>query len=267
MDDFDSIGKEVMKSIVEYNVLLKSIEFELKISGGWLKPIRLKQLTGVLAQNRVEKWFEENKKKHKNFIVRNKLKTEVMGPEDWRFYFSEDELKAAYNRIALGEDEIENSSASGSDSDPSEDNLEEVKIQELPSPNKPKIKTEENPESLISGQPLSRAELKTSNNSKRPFQTNKKTRKSEQNFYPHTSRRTLNILDNTIRPQSSSKLIFHKDTRSGRTTPGLSPMIFKTFRKNFGFYQQMLSTKSQMTNGNLEIMCTKLLTKKQKYNK
>lgn len=262
MDDFYCIGKEVMKSIVEYNVLLKSIEFELKISGGWLKPIRLKQLTGMLAQNRVEKWFEENKKKHKNFIVRSKLKTEVMGPEDWRFYFTEEELKVAYNRIALGEDEVENSS--GSDSDPSEDNIEVVKIQELPSPKKPKIKSEEtsNP-----AQGLSRSELKTSNISKRPFQTNKKARKSEQNFYPHTSRRTLNILENTIRPQSSSKLIFHKEARSGRTTPGLSPMIFKTFRKNFGFYQQMLSTKSQMANGNLEIMCTKLLTKKQKYNK
>lgn len=62
-EDFNLIGKEVIKSVVEYNMLLKSIAFELKINGGWLKPIRLKQLTGVLAQDKVEKWYEESKKK------------------------------------------------------------------------------------------------------------------------------------------------------------------------------------------------------------
>lgn len=258
-----------MKSIVEYNFLLKSIEFELKISGGWLKPIRLKQLTGTLAQNKVEKWFEDNKKKHKNFIVRSKVKKDTLKPDDWRVYFTEEELKAAYQRIVLGEDEIENSS--GSDSDPSIDNIEEVKIQTIPRTSNPPLNPPPKPSEILDpikpSQVLSKSEVSTSYYSKRPFQAKKKVRKSEQSFYPHTSRRTLNIFENTIRPQSSSKLISHKEARSGRTTPGLSPMIFKTFRKNFGFYQQMLSTKSQMAHGSLEIMCTKLLTKKQKNNK
>ena len=34
MQDYLNIGSEVMQSIVEYNAMLKSIEFELKINGG-----------------------------------------------------------------------------------------------------------------------------------------------------------------------------------------------------------------------------------------
>jgi hypothetical protein len=242
----------------------------LKINGGWLKPIRLKQLTGVLAQDKVEKWYEESKKKHRNFIVRSKIKKNDKIAEDWREFFTEDELKAAYKRISLGEDEVEISS--GSDSDPSFDNLEEIRIPEMrefkeikeikEAKPKPLIKTDEYLAKLTEN--ISRSEIKTSYYAKRSFETKKKVRKSEQSLYPHTSRKNLNTLENTIRPQSSSKLISYKETRSGRTTPGLSPMIFKTFRKNFGFYQQLLSTKSKMPNGSLEIMCTKLATKKSK---
>ena len=63
-------------------------------------------------------------------------------------YFTEDELKSAYQRILDGIDEQEEDS-SGSDSNPSEDNLNEVEIiketEEIKQPNvEVKIKTEEN---------------------------------------------------------------------------------------------------------------------------
>ena len=95
----------------------------------------------------------------------------------------------------------------------------------------------------------------------------KKTiRKSVQAFYPHTSRSALSKLDDSIRPQTSSKIFSRRGSRSGRNTPGLSPMIFNTFRKNLGFYQQMLTAKSNIAQGSLEIMCKKLITtKKLKY--
>lgn len=280
MQDYLHIGSEAMKSVMEYNSLLKSIEFELKISGGWLKPIRLKQLTGVLAQDRLEKQYEETKKKNRNFILRSKIQPDFTSHEDWRMYFSEEELKDAYKRIELGEDEVENDT-SGSESEPSLDNIIEVEIiqtkEEIPIKEVIQIKEERSiihkpiiHEGYSSPRPegiLSHSINSSLNQSKRP-PPKKKTRKSEQAFYPHTSRSVLNKADESIRTQTSSKVFSHRESRSGRNTPGLSPMIFNTFRKNLGFYQQMLTTKSKIAHGSLEIMCTKLVTTKNpKYNK
>ena len=261
MQDYLNIGSEVMQSIVEYNAMLKSIEFELKINGGWLKPIRLKQLTGVLAQDRLEKQFEETKKKNKNFILRSKISANPKN-NDWRAYFTEDELKSAYQRILDGIDEQEEDS-SGSDSNPSEDNLNEVEIiketEEIKQPNvEVKIKTEENRSYSVAPSVPKRKNIENSK---------KKSRKSVESFHPHTSRGVLHRAEESIRPQTSSKSFYNFQSNSGRNTPGLSPMVFNTFRKHLGFYQQMLTTKSNM-DGNFEILCTKLVgSKHPKYNK
>lgn len=248
-----------MESISEYNLLLKSIEFELKINGGWLKPIRLKQLTGVLAQDRLEKQYEETKKKNRNFILRNKISIKEKNP-DWRTYFTEEELIAAYKRIQTGEDELEIGS-SGSDSEPSEDNINEVVVVKDPVfIKKPyTVKAQEiRSHSVASNLP------KQENLLDKPKRSSKKTLGT---FYPRTSRSVLGKIDDAIRPQTSSKVFFRRESRSGRNTPGLSPIVFNAFRKNLGFYHQMLTTKSNMANGTLEIMCTKIDTKTQKHHK
>ena len=88
-----------------------------------------------------------------------------------------------------------------------------------------------------------------------------------ESFHPHTSRGVLHRAEESIRPQTSSKSFYNFQSNSGRNTPGLSPMVFNTFRKHLGFYQQMLTTKSNM-DGNFEILCTKLVgSKHPKYNK
>jgi hypothetical protein len=266
MPDFASIGVEVMKSVTEYCYLLKSIEFELKISGGWLKPIRLKQLTGMLAQDRLERQIEENRKRNRNFILRSKIQPEVGSSEDWRAYFTEEELQIAFKRIQNGEEEAE-SETSGSESEPSEDNIAEVIILEE---KKEPTKVQSSPRVTVSASLVrpsdSIGRSATSNwrgQKKTPdVRPKKKERKSEQAYYPHTSRAGLNQLEDSIRPQTSSKLFSYRDSRSGRNTPGLSPIIFNTFKRNLGFYQQMLATRANIANGSLEITCTKLKTKK-----
>lgn len=258
MQDYSNIGKETMQAISEYNFLLKSIEFELKISGGWLKPIRLKQLTGVLAQDRIEKQYAEDKKKNRNFILRSKIKTESK-TETWRNFFSENELKDAYSRIQQGLDENEDDS-SGSDSEPSEDNLTEVKIIQEKVIEKSFVKTEENRSYSVANH------IKPKRTAIDPKpEEKKKARKSVEAFYPHTSRTAITKLE-TNRPLTSSKVFSKRESRSGMQSPGFSPMIFQTFRKNLGFYQQILIDKGKLAQGSLEIMCTKLITaKKPKY--
>ena len=255
MQDYMNIGSEAMQAVGEYRSLLKSIEFELKISGGWLKPIRLKQLTGVLAQDRLEKQYEEDKKKNRNFILRSKIRGEAEG---WRNYFSEDELKKAYARIQQGVDEVEDNS-SGSDSEPSEDNIAEVQIIKTRAVavkeglDKNFGRTEENRSYSVA------AHLKPAKTAAQ-MRPQKKERKSVEAIYPHTSRTGISALDGSVRSQTSSKMFSRQESRVNAS--GYSPMIFNTFRRNLGFYQQMLTAKRKLAHGSLEIMCTKLITAK-----
>ena len=57
-EDFFEIAATLMRSLLEYHYLLKGIEFELKISHGWLKPSQLKALTGKPAVEILEKKME-----------------------------------------------------------------------------------------------------------------------------------------------------------------------------------------------------------------
>ena len=203
MQDYLNIGRETMEAVSEYNSLLKSIEFELKISGGWLKPIRLKQLTGVLAQDRLEQQYEEDKRKNRNFILRSKIKTSGKAPEGWRNYFSEDELKNAYARIQQGIEEVEDNS-SGSDSEPSEDNIAEVQIVHTKAP-AAKANLERSFGRVEEVRSYSvAAHLKPAKTAAQ-MRPQKKARKSVEAFYPHTSRTVLSALDGSVRPQTSSK--------------------------------------------------------------
>ena len=44
--DLTSMGEYLCQSFYSYSIMLKEIDLELKVTGGWLKPSKLKQFTG-----------------------------------------------------------------------------------------------------------------------------------------------------------------------------------------------------------------------------
>ena len=134
-EDYKDIGSKLLTSLYEYTHSLKSIEFELKINGGWLKPGRLNQLAGCSAQQKLQKEIEQARKytRSQPSKKRNSKQIEV---KDWRSYFTSEELEKAYEKVLRGEDDEEIDS-SGSDSCPSEDNLEGISIQFHKTPERP----------------------------------------------------------------------------------------------------------------------------------
>ena len=65
MKDFYELSTAFMKTLLEYNFLMGEIEFEMKISKGWLKPSKLKELTGKPAAEVLAKHIEEKKELYK----------------------------------------------------------------------------------------------------------------------------------------------------------------------------------------------------------
>lgn len=102
------LGVVVLLGMHDYHFALKSLELELKINGGWLKPNRMKELSGTPAlmkpvDARQERLFQSIRPPKLN---------------KWREFFEEGELEKIYLKP-------EDSESSGSDSSPSEDNLED----------------------------------------------------------------------------------------------------------------------------------------------
>lgn len=200
--DYKDIGEAFLTSLLEYHYILKSIELEMKINHGWLKPSMLITLTGTAASDLLAKKLREEKqeakRKHRLATIkkainekkgkvsllskfdtkRNKRSSEKMDtplgkakndiqlqmktlepvaninlpeislsksphednkllsnrfetenkPQDWRNYFSKDEIQNAFEKINEGEDPNDEEESNGSDSCPSDDNKNEDEI-------------------------------------------------------------------------------------------------------------------------------------------
>lgn len=77
--DYFSIGEVFLDSLVEYHYVLKSIENELVITKGWLKPSKLIELTGtpaaVVLARKLAQEKEESKKKMRMSKLKKMLET------------------------------------------------------------------------------------------------------------------------------------------------------------------------------------------------
>jgi hypothetical protein len=142
------IGEEICKSLLEYTFLLKSLEKELQITNGWLKPSKFKEISGTPAVLMVGKKGEVEKKEGKienkekprtcrpvSRAVRIKVKEECLFP-DWKSYFTCEEVQIAQEKIRLGiESPFDTSvseSSEGEDGKIQEEELFEVKREQSP---------------------------------------------------------------------------------------------------------------------------------------
>jgi len=62
--DYYTLGEMLLKSLLEYNTLIKGLEKELITTRGWLKPSRLIELTGTPATELVTKEIEEEQRRN-----------------------------------------------------------------------------------------------------------------------------------------------------------------------------------------------------------
>lgn len=148
--ELEELAGELLQSLLEYTSLLRQIEKEMYLNHGWLKPSRLKELTGTPAQEVLEREMERHRKDYKTRDLRRttqaagkrgnqphtgKLDSAIIGKDwgrilapvvekrDWREYFTPEEIQEAFIRFSAGID-LADPDSSGSDSCPSEDNLE-----------------------------------------------------------------------------------------------------------------------------------------------
>ena len=74
-EDYNNIGESFILSLLDYHNLLKGIEKELKINHGWLKPSRLKSLTGIPAAELLAKKKAKDKDEMKKKQRQSKIKS------------------------------------------------------------------------------------------------------------------------------------------------------------------------------------------------
>lgn len=139
-ESFNELGESIAKSLLEYSFLLKSLEKELKLTNGWLKPSKFKEVSGVPARQVLLKRLEDEKKEQKSIQFREKAKfstrpasksirirqkepsepTPLLFP-DWKSYFTCEEVKIAQKHLEVGiESSVESSSTESSSSDSEE---------------------------------------------------------------------------------------------------------------------------------------------------
>lgn len=137
LENFSEIGQEICKSLLEYTVLLKSLEKELQLTNGWLKPSKFKEVSGTPALLLLNKKLEMDKKEQKMQEAREKTKiarpvsrqlrikvkesldcTAIPQYPDWKSYFTQEEVRLAQEKIRLGLDSpYFSTSSESSDSD------------------------------------------------------------------------------------------------------------------------------------------------------
>ena len=149
--ELEELASQLLFSLLEYTSLLRQIEKEMFLNHGWLKPSQLKALTGTPAQEMLEREMEKQKRDYKGKDLRRttqvvskkqvsvgkeqradsaiigkdwgRILAPVVEKRDWREYFTPEEIQDAFMRFTAGMD-LADPESSGSDSCPSEDNLE-----------------------------------------------------------------------------------------------------------------------------------------------
>ncbi len=81
-DDYATIGEALLMSMLEYHYLLKEIEKELVITRGWLKPSKLKQLTGTPAADLLARKIAQQKEEAKRKQRVSKIKSVLRAKRD-----------------------------------------------------------------------------------------------------------------------------------------------------------------------------------------
>lgn len=155
--DFAVLSANVLESVAKYSELLEQFEQEVGLNGGWLKPGKLKELTGIPAQQLALMEQEEQLRKERfrqarlsvlpvvpqsnarsasartkrplrpveDFVgVQGGKRGKPKAKQGWRDYFTEEEVRTVLKRLKEGRD-FEESESSGSDSQPSEGNFSE----------------------------------------------------------------------------------------------------------------------------------------------
>ena len=130
LSDLGQIGEEICKSLLEYTILLKSLEKELQMTNGWLKPSKFKEVSGTPAVQLVTRRPEaerkdlrtsESKDRAKARPVSRALRLKVRDSaqySDWKAYFTPEEVQQAQDKIRLGlESPRLSSSSESSDSE------------------------------------------------------------------------------------------------------------------------------------------------------
>ena len=139
MENCSEVGEEICKSLLEYMILLKSLEKELQLTNGWLKPSKFKEVSGTPAILVHRKKLEMEKREQKILEAREKTKNTRPGSRqlrlkvkessenplvplfpDWKCYFTQEEVRIAQEKIRLGLESPYVSSSS--ESSGSEDN-------------------------------------------------------------------------------------------------------------------------------------------------
>lgn len=136
LESYSEIGQEIGKSLLEYTHLLKTLEKELQLTGGWLKPNKFKEVSGTPALQILARKIETEKKELRYIDYRERAKTctrpnsrsqrsklkEPSGKNidynpylDWKTFFNSEEVRIAQEKIHLGlESSAESSSTESS---------------------------------------------------------------------------------------------------------------------------------------------------------
>ena len=157
--DYLSFATHIVDSLWKYSALIEQFEQELGLNGGWLKPGKLKEMTGIPAQQVAVMEQEEMMKRERmkqarvsgmqgtpaarsnsaraKRLIRHlddpysslpfthrKLRIRGKEPQGWRDYFTEEEVQTVLTQLKEDKDYYE-SESSGSDSDPSDGNFSE----------------------------------------------------------------------------------------------------------------------------------------------
>lgn len=69
-----NLGGTFCLSLLEYIYLLRNLEHELLHTNGWLKPSKMKEISGTPAQELLSKRLEEEKREGKMLEIREKHK-------------------------------------------------------------------------------------------------------------------------------------------------------------------------------------------------
>ena len=63
LEHYFEIGEQLAKSLLVYSKIMKDLSLELKINGGWLKPVILNQVTGTPLRDIKMQEIEEEERK------------------------------------------------------------------------------------------------------------------------------------------------------------------------------------------------------------
>ncbi len=74
VEDYYTIGEELLGALLEYHYVLRSIEQELIITRGWLKPSKLVELTGTPAADVLAKKLAQEKEELKKRLRMSRIK-------------------------------------------------------------------------------------------------------------------------------------------------------------------------------------------------